>query len=66
MLLSEQWVLVTGGGRRLGAAIARASVREDAGAVVNYRKSETSVLALKETQSEKCRCTTISAAQTNT
>jgi 3-oxoacyl-[acyl-carrier protein] reductase len=48
MLLSEQWVLVTGGARGLGAAITRALVREGASVVVNYRNSETAALALKE------------------
>jgi 3-oxoacyl-[acyl-carrier protein] reductase len=48
MLLSEQWVLVTGGARGLGAAITRALVREGANVVVNYHKSETQALALKD------------------
>ncbi|CAE6696986.1 SDR family oxidoreductase [Paraburkholderia nemoris] len=48
MLLSEQWVLVTGGARGLGAAITRALVREGAGVVVNYRKSETLAHALRD------------------
>lgn len=46
MLLSEQWVLVTGGARGLGASITRALAREGAGVVVNYRRSETAARAL--------------------
>lgn len=53
MLLSEQWVLVTGGARGLGAAITRALVREGANVVVNYHKSETLALALKEELGER-------------
>lgn len=48
MLLSEQWVLVTGGARGVGASITRALVREGAGVVLNYFKSETQALALAE------------------
>ncbi|ADV01898.1 3-oxoacyl-ACP reductase [Alicycliphilus denitrificans] len=48
MLLSEQWVLVTGGARGLGQAITRALAREGAGVVVNYHRSEAAALALAE------------------
>ena len=40
MRLSEQWVLVTGGARGVGAALTRALVREGAGVVLNYHRSE--------------------------
>ncbi|MBI0330597.1 3-oxoacyl-ACP reductase [Burkholderia plantarii] len=40
MKLSEQWVLVTGGARGLGASITRALAREGAGVVINYLHSE--------------------------
>jgi 3-oxoacyl-[acyl-carrier protein] reductase len=48
MKLSEQWVLVTGGGRGLGVAIVRALAREGAGVVLNYRKSEIAAQTLAE------------------
>ena len=48
MLLSEQWVLVTGGARGLGQAITRALAREGTGVVVNYHRSEAAALALAE------------------
>ncbi|WP_414448436.1 3-oxoacyl-ACP reductase [Burkholderia sp. 22PA0099] len=46
MNLSEQWVLVTGGARGLGASIARSLVREGAGVIVNYLNSEAAATAL--------------------
>lgn len=46
MELSEQLVLVTGAGRGLGAAIARAVAHAGARVVVNYRKSEAQAQAL--------------------
>lgn len=48
MLLSEQWVLVTGGARGLGQAITRALAREGAGVVINYHRSEAAAQALAE------------------
>ncbi|CAH2777904.1 MAG: Thiamin-related 3-oxoacyl-[acyl-carrier protein] reductase OarX [uncultured Paraburkholderia sp.] len=48
MLLSEQWILVTGGARGLGASITRALAREGAGVVLNYNRSEKQALALRE------------------
>lgn len=46
MELNEQIVVVTGAGRGLGAAIARAFARQGAGVVVNYRNSEQPAHAL--------------------
>ncbi|MBN3726477.1 3-oxoacyl-ACP reductase [Burkholderia sp. Ac-20379] len=46
MNLSEQWVLVTGGARGLGASIARSLAREGAGVIVNYLHSEAAAEAL--------------------
>ena len=48
MLLSEQWVLVTGGARGLGLAITRALAREGAGVVINYHRSDRAAAALAE------------------
>lgn len=42
--ISEQTVLVTGAGRGLGAALARAFAREGARVAVNYRHSEKAAL----------------------
>ncbi|TVQ04367.1 MAG: 3-oxoacyl-ACP reductase [Roseinatronobacter sp.] len=44
--LSEQTVLITGAGRGLGAAIARAFAREGAQVAINYRKSSDAAEAL--------------------
>lgn len=46
--LSEQTVLVTGAGRGLGAAIARAFAREGARVAINYRNSEEAARALAD------------------
>lgn len=48
MLLSEQWVLVTGGARGLGQAITRALAREGAGVVINYHRSAAAAQALAD------------------
>lgn len=48
MLLSEQWILVTGGARGLGQAITRALAREGAGVVINYHRSDRAAAALAE------------------
>lgn len=48
MLLSDQWVLVTGGARGLGQAITRALAREGAGVVINYHRSDAAAQALAE------------------
>jgi len=48
MNLSQQIVLVSGAGRGLGAAIARAFAAQGAGVVINYRRSEAAALALAE------------------
>ncbi|MDR3430193.1 3-oxoacyl-ACP reductase [Silvimonas sp.] len=46
MKLSEQWVLVTGGARGLGASITRALAREGAGVIINYHQSAAAAQAL--------------------
>ena len=46
MQLSDQWVLVTGGARGLGAAISRAVAGTGAGVVINYLQSEQAAHAL--------------------
>ena len=48
MQISEQWVLVTGGARGLGAHISRALAREGAGVVINYLRSDRAAAALAE------------------
>lgn len=53
MKLSEQIVLVTGAGRGLGSAIARAFAREGARVVINYRKSREGAEALAREIGEK-------------
>ncbi|MCM2562344.1 3-oxoacyl-ACP reductase [Lutimaribacter sp. EGI FJ00015] len=45
-VFTDQTVLVTGAGRGLGAAIARAFAREGAKVAINYRKSEQAAQAL--------------------
>ncbi len=49
MNISEQLVLVTGAGRGLGAALARAFAREGASVVVNYHSSQQAAEALAAT-----------------
>lgn len=51
--LSDHWVLVTGSGRGLGAAIATALAREGAGVIVNYRHSEAQARALAASLGER-------------
>jgi 3-oxoacyl-[acyl-carrier protein] reductase len=46
MVLTDQWVLVTGGARGLGQAITRALAREGAGVVINYHRSQAAAEAL--------------------
>ncbi|MCV3768431.1 3-oxoacyl-ACP reductase [Rhizobium sp. TRM95796] len=53
--IAEQTVIVTGGGRGLGAAIARAFAREGANVVINYRNSREKAEALAETLGPKAR-----------
>jgi 3-oxoacyl-[acyl-carrier protein] reductase len=48
MKLSEQWVLITGGARGLGAAISRAVAYEGAGVVIDYHRSDKAAAALAE------------------
>ena len=48
MTLDQQIVLVSGAGRGLGAAIARAFADQGASVVINYRRSEAAALALAE------------------
>ena len=48
MQVNEQIVLVSGAGRGLGAAIARAFAAEGASVVINYRRSEAAAFALAE------------------
>jgi len=48
MHLNEQIVLVSGAGRGLGAAIARAFAAQGARVVINYRRSEAAARALAE------------------
>lgn len=53
--IAEQTVIVTGGGRGLGAAIARAFAHEGANVVINYRNSREKAEALAETLGPKAR-----------
>lgn len=48
MTFEKQVVLVSGAGRGLGAAIARAFAGQGASVVINYRRSEAAALALAE------------------
>lgn len=51
--IAEQIVLVTGGGRGLGAAIATAFAREGAKVVINYRNSEAAAQALADSLGDR-------------
>jgi len=53
MKLSEQLVLITGAGRGLGAAIAKAFVREGASVVINYYQSKEKAHELADSLGEK-------------
>jgi 3-oxoacyl-[acyl-carrier protein] reductase len=53
--IEDQTVIVTGAGRGLGAAIARAFAREGAHVVINYRNSREKAEALAETLGPKAR-----------
>lgn len=53
--IAEQTVIVTGAGRGLGAAIARAFAREGASVVINYRNSRESAERLAEALGPKAR-----------
>lgn len=53
--LAEQVVIVSGAGRGLGAAMARAFAREGAAVVVNWRKSEAQAVALAEELGPRAR-----------
>lgn len=46
MRIADQWVLVTGGARGLGAAIVRALAGQGAGVILNYRRSAEAAEAL--------------------
>ena len=52
--LTEQLVLISGASRGLGAATARAFVREGASVVINYFRSSDAAHALAETLNDEC------------
>ena len=63
MNLNQQIVLISGAGRGLGAAIARAFAAQGASVVINYRRSEAAALAETGSTSLKQMGLVMKAAQ---